>query len=70
MEQEEPKLTKVQEKLLRILDRFQNGDIDLTFIESAVGGLDKFLMLLSKNNLLDYIDPFSRDWGDYQNQLF
>ena len=70
MEQEEPKLTKVQEKLLRILDRFQNGDIDIDFIENAIGGLDKFFNLLSKNNLLDYIDPFSRDWGDYQNQLF
>ena len=70
MEQEEPKLTKVQEKLLRILDRFQNGDIDIDFIENAIGGLDKFFNLLSKNNLLDYIDPFSTDWGDYQNQLF
>ncbi len=69
-ESDEPILNNTQKKLLMILIKFQNGDIDLTFIESAVGGLDKFLMLLSKNNLLNYIDPFSMDWDDYQNQLF
>jgi hypothetical protein len=69
-EQEELKLNKVQEKLLRILNKFQNGDIDVDFIENAIGGLDKFFNLLTKNNLLGYIDPFSSDWDDYQNQLF
>ena len=69
-ESEEPKLSRQQEKLLLILTKFQEGDIDLQYLEDSVGGLDNFLKLLSKNNLLTHIDPFSHDWDDYQNQLF
>ena len=69
-ESEEPKLSRQQEKLLLILTKFQEGDIDLQYLEDSVGGLSNFLKLLGKNNLLTYIDPFSSDWGDYQNQLF
>ena len=70
MEQEEPKLNKIQEKLLSLLDKFQSGDVSMSDLDDYIGGLNNFLKLLSKNNLLTYIDPFSNDWGDYQNQLF
>jgi hypothetical protein len=70
MEQEEPKLSRQQEKLLSVLNKFEEGTIDISFLDDSVGGLDNFLKLLSKNNLLSYIDPFSINWDDYQNQLF
>jgi hypothetical protein len=68
-EEEKPVLTAFQNKLVKLITLFQNGDVTEEDIENTIGGFDKFFELIIKNNLTHYIDPFNNDWSDYQNKI-
>ena len=68
-EEEQPVLSKSQEKLVNILNKFQSGDINSSYIENALGGVSKFVDLLEKQNLIGYLDPLHSVWEDYENYL-
>ena len=62
-------LSKGQQKLLSVLKKFESGDIDSSYIENALGGVGKFIDLLEKQNLIDYLNPLDSAWDDHQNYL-
>ena len=68
-EEEKPALTGFQNKLIKLITLFQNGDVSEEDIENAMGSFDKFFELIIKYNLSHYIDPFNNDWSDYQNKI-
>jgi hypothetical protein len=68
-EEEKPVLTGFQNKLVKLITLFQNGDVTEEDIENTIGGFDKFFELIIKYNLTHYIDPFNNDWSDYQNKI-
>lgn len=67
--EKDTELTKGQQKLLNLLNKFQSGDIDSLYIENALGGVSKFVDLLEKQNLIGYLDPLDSAWADYENYL-
>jgi len=68
-EEEKPVLTGFQNKLVKLITLFQNGDVTEEDIENAMGSFDKFFELIVKYDLSHYIDPFNSDWADYQNKI-
>jgi len=68
-EEEKPVLTGFQNKLVKLITLFQNGDVTEEDIENTIGSFDKFFELIIKYNLSHYIDPFNSDWSDYQNKI-
>lgn len=69
-EQEEPKKSSRDETLLDLVDKFNNNEVDLDFLESFVGGLDNFINILSKKGWLHLINPFAEGAKELQNSLF
>jgi hypothetical protein len=69
-EQEEPKKSSRDETILDLVDKFNNNEIDLEFLESFVGGLDNFINILSKKGWLHLINPFAEGAQDIQTSLF
>lgn len=70
-EQQTPQeYTPKQQKLIKIINALQNGNIDLDFIEDYTGGIESFIEKLENENLLHLIDPFDNVWEDIQNGLF
>lgn len=69
MESKDTELSKGQQKLLSVLKKFESGDIDSSYIENALGGVGKFIDLLEKQNLIDYLNPLDSAWDDHQNYL-
>jgi hypothetical protein len=67
--EEKKELTNTQKKLLTILKKFESEDIDKIYIENSIGGIDKFLNLLEKQNLMGYIDPLETVWDEFENLL-
>lgn len=67
--EEKPSLTKSQEKLVNILNKFQSGDINSSYIGNALGSVSKFIDLLERQNLIGYLDPLNSVWEDYENYL-
>jgi len=68
-EEEKPALTNFQNKLVKLITLFQNGDVTEEDIENVMGSFDKFFELIVKYDLSLYIDPFNSDWADYQNKI-
>ncbi len=68
--QEEPKKSSKDQVLLDLVDKFNNNEVDLDFLESFVGGLDNFINILSKKGWLHLINPFAEGAKDLQNSLF
>ena len=62
-------LTNRQKKILNILKNVELGEIDYDYLGHAVGGVLKFIDLLDKENLIDYLDPMNVVWSDYENYL-
>jgi len=69
-EEEEQKPSKIDEKLMGIIQKLNEGEVDIEFINKFMGGLDNFISLLQKRNLLNLIDPFNSSFSDIQNSLF
>jgi hypothetical protein len=69
-EQEEPKKSSRDETLLDLVDKFNNNEVDLDFLESFVGGLDNFINILSKKGWIHLINPFAEGAKELQNSLF
>lgn len=69
-EQEEPKKSSRDEVILDLVDKFNNNELDLDFLNSFVGGLENFINILSKKGWLHLINPFSTGAQDMQNSLF
>lgn len=69
-EEENTEKTNFQKKLISVINKFQQGDINTEDIEKFVGSMDTFVNLITKQGLLNYIDPFSYDFSDFQNILF
>ena len=68
-EQDESKPSK-DEKILSIIQKLNDGEIDIEFINEFMGGMDSFISLLKRRNLLYELDPFSPDLREIQNSLF
>ena len=68
-EQEEPKKSSRDETILDLVDKFNNNEIDLEFLESFVGGLDNFINIVSKKGWLHLINPFADGAKDLQNSF-
>lgn len=64
-----PELTNRQKKILNILKNVEDGEIDYDYLGHAVGGVLKFIDLLDKENLINYLDPMNVVWSDYENYL-
>jgi hypothetical protein len=69
-EEEEQKPSKIDEKLIGIVEKLNDGELDIEFINKFMGGLDTFISLLQKRNLLYLINPFNKSFEDIQNSLF
>jgi len=69
-EQEEPKKSSRDEVILDLVDKFNNNELDLDFLNSFVGGLENFINILSKKGWLHLINPFATGAQDMQNSLF
>jgi len=69
-EQEEPKKSSRDETLLDLVDKFNNNEVDLDFLESFVGGLDNFINILSKKGWIHLINPFAEGAKDYKIPYF
>jgi hypothetical protein len=69
-EEEEQKSSKIDEKLMGIIEKLNDGEIDIEFLNKFMGGLDNFISLLQKRNLLYLIDPFNNSFDEIQNSLF
>lgn len=69
-EEEEQKSSKIDEKLMGIIKKLNDGEIDIEFLNKFMGGLDNFISLLQKRNLLYLIDPFNKSFEEIQNSLF
>ena len=69
-EEEEQKSSKIDEKLIGVIQKLNDGEIDIEFINKFMGGLDNFIPLLQKRNLIHLIDPFNNSFSDIQNSLF
>lgn len=62
--------TPKQQKLMSVVDKFQDGIFDESHLENYMGGIENLFQKLEDEKILDYIDPFSKSWGDYENRLF
>jgi hypothetical protein len=69
-EEEEQKTSKIDEKLMGIIKKLNDGEIDIEFLNKFMGGLDNFISLLQKRNLLYLINPFNKSFEEIQNSLF
>ena len=69
-EEEEQKPSKIDEKLMGVIQKLNDGEVDIEFINKFMGGLDNFIPLLQKRNLIHLIDPFNNSFSDIQNSLF
>jgi hypothetical protein len=69
-EEEQPILSKSQQKLLNVLSKIESGDLEFSDIEEHFGSLSKFISLLESKELLHYVNPFHLVFEDMQNQLF
>ena len=69
-EEEEQKPSKIDEKLIGVIKKLNDGEVDIEFINKFMGGLDNFISLLQKRNLLYLIDPFNKSFEEIQNSLF
>ena len=69
-EEEEQKSSKIDEKLMGIIKKLNDGEIDIEFLNKFMGGLDNFISLLEKRNLIHLIDPFNNSFDEIQNSLF
>lgn len=67
--EKDTELTKGQQKLLNLLNKFESELIGDGYIDDALGSVGKFIDLLEKQNLLQHIDPLNRVWDDHQNYL-
>ena len=67
--EDKAELTNRQKKILNILKNVELGEIDYDYLGHAVGGVLKFIDLLDKENLIDYLDPMNVVWNDYENYL-
>ena len=68
-EEEEKKKSRANEKLMKIIDNLNNREIDFSEVERLFGSIERFTGLLRDRNLINLIDPFNRDFGDFQNLL-
>ena len=66
---EDKELTKGQQKLLNLLNKFESESINDSYIDDALGSVGKFIDLLEKQNLLQHIDPLNRVWENHENYL-
>jgi len=69
-EEEEQKPSKIDEKLMGIIGKLNDGEVNIEFINKFMGGLDNFIPLLQKRNLIHLIDPFNKSFEEIQNSLF
>jgi hypothetical protein len=69
-EEEEQKPSKIDEKLMGIIEKLNDGEIDIEFLNKFMGGLDNFISLLQKRKLIHLIDPFNNSFDEIQNSLF
>ena len=69
-EEEKKDISNFQKKLINVIDKLQNGDIDEEDIKNFIGSLDKLFEFAARYNVITHIDPFNVEWGDYQNKLF
>lgn len=70
-EEEEPekKMSPSDLKVLNMIDKINDGDIEIDTVERLFGSLESFISFINKKGFLTEIDPFKREFEDYQNLL-
>jgi hypothetical protein len=63
-------LTKKQKKILNIAQKIENGEITHSYINDYFDGFNNFIQIIYDENLINYINPFSSEWENYQNHIF
>jgi hypothetical protein len=57
----------MEEKYLKYVNQFNDGDFDSLF--PFFNNMENILKFFYKKNLLQYVDPFDSNLGDYQNEI-
>jgi hypothetical protein len=57
----------MEEKYLKYVNEFNDGDFDSLF--PFFNTMENILKFFYKKNLLQYVDPFGNNLGDYQNEI-
>ena len=71
-EEEEPenKMSPSDLKILNMIDKINDGDMELDTVARLFGSLESFISFISKKGFLQNLDPFKREFEDIQNSLF
>jgi len=71
-EEEEPenKMSPADLKILNMIDKINDGDMELDTVARLFGSLESFISFISKKGFLQNLDPFKREFEDIQNSLF
>jgi len=70
-EEEEPEKTisPADMKILNMIDKVNDGEMEISTVEKLFGSLDAFISFISKKGFLDRLDPFKPEFEDIQNLL-
>ena len=69
-EEEDKKVSKVDETLLKVIEKLEGGEMDFEMVEKLFGSLDRFISIIYKRGLLHKINPFNSNFESIQNRLF
>jgi hypothetical protein len=69
-EEEEKKSTSSNDRILNIINKINDGEMDFEMVEKLFGSLDRFISIISKRGLLHDINPFNPNFEGIQNRLF
>jgi hypothetical protein len=68
-EEHEKKLSPNDLKILNMIDKINDGEMELSMIEKLFGSLESFISFISKKGFLYHLDPFQQEFADIQNSL-
>jgi hypothetical protein len=57
----------MEEKYIKYVDQFNDGDFDSLF--PFFDNMGNILKFFHKKDLLQYVDPFDNNLADYQNEI-
>ena len=70
-EEEEPekKMSPSDLKVLNMIDKINDGEMELDTVSKLFGSLESFISFISKKGFLYNLDPFKGEFADIQNSL-
>ena len=68
-EEEEKKMSPSDLKVLNMINKINDGNMELDTVARLFGSLESFISFISKKGFLYNLDPFKRELEDVQNSL-